>query len=140
MEVGRAKMKKETAPISSLSKSTRDGPLTTEGAILGTVQYMAPEQLEGEPADARSDIFSFGVILYEMLSGQRPFQGTSTASLMASILTAEPPSAATPDTPPGFEHLVRVCLAKKPEDRWQPAHDVSKQLEWIRQEKRRVGK
>jgi serine/threonine protein kinase len=93
---------------------------------------MAPEQLEGEEADARSDIFSFGAIVYEMLSGKPAFTGGSPASLVASILTTEPPTPSTPEPiPPALEHLIRMCLAKKRNDRWQTMHDVAKQLEWI---------
>jgi eukaryotic-like serine/threonine-protein kinase len=107
--------------------------LTQEGTILGTFQYMAPEQLEGKEADARSDIFAFGTVLYEMATGQKAFAGKSQASLIASILSAEPPAISTvsPMTPPAFDRVVRTCLAKEPDDRWQTAHDVMLQLKWI---------
>jgi eukaryotic-like serine/threonine-protein kinase len=108
-------------------------PITAEGAVLGTAQYMAPEQLEGEEVDARADIFSFGGVLYEMLSGKPPFEGNSAAGLTAAILRAEPPPlSAQGDVPAVLDHLVATCLAKNRNDRWQTAHDVSKQLEWIR--------
>jgi Tol biopolymer transport system component/predicted Ser/Thr protein kinase len=107
--------------------------LTQEGTILGTFQYMAPEQLEGREADARSDIFAFGAVLYEMATGQKAFAGKSQASLISSILSAEPPpiSSVVPMTPPAFDRVVKTCLAKDPDDRWQTAHDVMLQLKWI---------
>ena len=117
----------------SAATTTRSGPLTATGTILGTVQDMAPEQLEGEETDALTDIFSFGAIVYEMLSGRKAFEGKSTASLTAAILTADPPPlAALGGAPPELEHLVRRCLAKNRNDRWQTVHDVRTQLEWIR--------
>ncbi len=109
-------------------------PLTQEGTILGTFQYMAPEQLEGRDVDARSDIFAFGAIVYEMVSGRRAFDGKTKASLIASILDREPPplSDAQPLTPPALDRVMRTCLAKDPDDRWQSAHDLKRELEWIR--------
>jgi Tol biopolymer transport system component len=109
--------------------------LTEKGTILGTFQYMAPEQLEGKEADARSDIFAFGAVLYEMATGRRAFEGKSQASLIASILTSDPApiSVVQPLTPPALERVVRTCLAKDPEDRWQSAHDIGSQLTWIAQ-------
>jgi eukaryotic-like serine/threonine-protein kinase len=108
-------------------------PLTTAGAIIGTIQYMAPEQLEGKEADARSDLFALGAILYEMVTGNRPFAGRSQISIASAILDQEPePITAThPLTPPVFEHVVATCLAKNPEDRFQSAHDLRLQLNWI---------
>src|SRR6185295_8541351 len=107
--------------------------LTQAGTILGTFQYMAPEQLEGKDADVRSDIFAFGAVLYEMATGQKAFAGKSQASLIASILSAEPPaiSSVAPMTPPALDRVVKTCLAKDPDDRWQTAHDVMLQLKWI---------
>src|SRR5262245_52456135 len=107
--------------------------LTQEGSILGTFQYMAPEQLEGKEADARSDIFGFGAVLHEMATGQKAFAGKSQASLIASILAAEPPPISTvvPMAPPALDRVVKTCLAKDPDDRWQTAHDVMLQLKWI---------
>jgi eukaryotic-like serine/threonine-protein kinase len=108
-------------------------PITVAGTIVGTVQYMSPEQIQGKEADARSDIFAFGAMLYEMLTGQRAFQGKSQLSVASSILERdpEPPSAIQPLTPPALEQLIRTCLAKDPEERWQTAHDVKLQLKWI---------
>src|SRR5262249_17044953 len=96
-------------------------------------QYMAPEQLEGKEADPRTDIFALGAVLYEMITGRRAFSGKSQASLIASILAAEPPaiSSIQPMTPPALDRVVRVCLAKDPDERWQTAHDVMLQLRWI---------
>src|SRR5262249_59634295 len=107
--------------------------LTAEGTILGTFQYMAPEQLEGREADARTDIFAFGCVLYEMATGRKAFVGGSQASLISSIMKEEPApiSATAPATPPAFERVVKRCLAKDPEDRWQNAADLKSELKWI---------
>jgi serine/threonine protein kinase len=96
------------------------GTLTVEGTLLGTVQYMAPEQLDGRDADARSDIFAFGALLYEMITGRRAFDGESQATVIAAVLDSEPSpvTARQPLVPPALEHLVKTCLAKNPEDRW----------------------
>lgn len=107
--------------------------LTQQGTILGTFQYMAPEQLEGQEADARTDIFAFGAVLYEMLTGKRAFEGKSQASLIASILEREPRPLGEliPLAPPLLDYLLTRCLAKAPEQRWESAHDVMAQLQWI---------
>jgi Tol biopolymer transport system component len=107
--------------------------LTAEGTILGTFQYMAPEQLEGRDADARTDIFAFGGVLYEMATGQKAFSGKSQASLISSIMGSQPApvSSIAPMTPPAFDRVVRTCLAKDPDDRWQTAHDVMLELKWV---------
>ena len=106
---------------------------TQPGAILGTFQYMAPEQLEGHEADARADIFALGAVMYEMVTGKRAFEGKSQASLIAAILASEPPAMATlrPLTPPLLDHIVHRCLAKDPDARWQSAGDVMRELKWI---------
>ncbi|MET0619727.1 MAG: protein kinase [Thermoanaerobaculia bacterium] len=108
-------------------------PLTTRGTILGTFQYMAPEQLEGGEADARSDIFAFGCVLYEMLTGQKAFTGKSQASLISSIMGSDPPpiSSIQPMIPASLDRIVKGCIAKEPEQRWSTAHDVMLQLQWI---------
>ncbi len=113
--------------------STTITPLTEEGMVIGTAMYMAPEQLEGKPADPRTDIFALGVVLYEMVTGQRPFRGDSSASLIAAILSADPPSmrALQPDVPPALERIILTALEKNPDERWQTAHDVGRQLRWI---------
>jgi tetratricopeptide (TPR) repeat protein len=115
------------------SASTEADLLTGQGNILGTVPYMAPEQLEGRPADARTDIWALGVVLYEMLTGRRPFEGGSAATLIVAILQQEPPSLASlePLAPPALEHVVGRCLAKDPDARWQTARDVASELGWI---------
>ena len=101
--------------------------------LLGTVPYMAPEQLEGHGVDARTDIFAFGAIVYEMAAGRRAFAGDSQASLIAAILEREPEpiSGDPPLTPPGLERLVRKCLAKDPDARWQSASDIADELRWL---------
>ena len=108
-------------------------PLTARGSILGTFQYMAPEQIEGHDADARSDIWAFGCVLYEMLTGRRAFEGKSQASLIASILERQPPAIAElqPMTPPALGRIVRTCLEKHPDNRFHTAHDLCLQLQWI---------
>ena len=115
--------------------------LTSEGTIVGTFQYMAPEQLEGANADARTDIFAFGAVLYEMATGRRAFEGKSRASLIASILGTQPPPIAQlrPMTPPALDRLVQGCLAKDPDDRWQNAHDVMLEQRFIAESSSAAG-
>jgi len=128
-----------TAPGVMTESPTVSRPLTAEGTIVGTFQYMAPEQLEGKEADARSDLWALGCVLYEAATGKRAFEGESQASLIAAILDREPrplaelqPDPAAPGAPPpALEHLVQRCLAKDPERRWQSARDVVQELEWI---------
>ncbi|HEY2015215.1 MAG TPA: protein kinase [Bryobacteraceae bacterium] len=143
LDFGLAKALDPPAPNSAelTSLLTVSRSLTTVGAIVGTYQYMSPEQLEGGNADARSDIFSFGAMLYEMLTGKKAFHGKSQASLIASILSGTPESLSVvqPMTPPALEHVVRTCLAKDPEERWQTARDVLVQLKWIAEGGSQVG-
>ncbi len=115
--------------------ATVTSPLTGQGTILGTLLYMSPEQLEAREVDARSDIFSFGAMLYEMVTGVRPFEGKSQASIIAAVLEREPPSIAerAPLTPPALDRVVRKCLAKDPDHRWQSARDLGDELSWIAQ-------
>src|ERR1700693_4256737 len=127
-----------TAPPSFTAAATLSGPsplspLTTAGSIIGTIQYMSPEQIEGKEADARSDIFAFGAVLYEMVAGKRPFSGKSQISLASAILESDPESVSTlkPNTPPAFEHVVTTCLQKNPEERYQSAQDIKLELQWI---------
>jgi Tol biopolymer transport system component len=124
---------KSLAPTPDITASPTVGVLTGDGTILGTLQYMAPEQLEGREVDHRADVFAFGAVLYEMLAGAPVFRGTSQASLIASILTTEPVplSSCQPITPPALDQLVARCLAKEPGDRWASMHDVLLQLRWI---------
>ena len=118
---------------SATAMPTKAPNLTAEGTILGTFQYMAPEQLEGKEADARTDIFALGSVLYEMATGEKAFSGGSQASLIGAILKDEPKTISTvqPMAPPALNRVVKTCLAKDPDDRWQTAHDVMLQLKWI---------
>jgi Tol biopolymer transport system component len=123
-----------TSGLTSLPTVTPESqPLTSRGTILGTFQYMAPEQLEGREADARSDIFAFGCVLYEMATGTKAFSGKSQASLIGAIMHSEPPpiSSVQPMTPLALDRVVKTCLAKDADERFQTAHDVRLQLQWI---------
>src|SRR5271170_1860711 len=117
----------------TLSGPSPLSPLTTAGSIIGTIQYMSPEQIEGKEADARSDIFAFGAVLYEMVAGKRPFAGKSQISLASSILESdpEPVGKLKPATPPAFEHVVTTCLQKNPDERYLAAHDIKLELLFI---------
>ena len=123
---------KPSLPVAE-DEATQHKALTAEGTIVGTFQYMAPEQLEGSEADARSDIFAFGAILYEMVTGKRAFDGKTKASLIASILERQPApiSEVQPLTPPGLERLIRTAMEKDADDRWQTAHDLLLELRWL---------
>jgi len=105
--------------------------LTAHGTILGTFQYMAPEQLEGLEADARTDVFAFGAVVYEMLSGRNAFEAKSQASVIGAILRDEPPAMSTASAASPLDRAVRKCLAKDPERRWRTAHDLHDELKWI---------
>jgi Tol biopolymer transport system component/predicted Ser/Thr protein kinase len=110
-------------------------PLTAQGVVVGTFQYMSPEQVEGKEADARSDIFALGAVLYEMATGKRAFEGKSAASAMAAVLERDPApiSSLQPTSPPALDLVVKTCLAKDPDQRFQSAHDVALQLRWLAQ-------
>jgi eukaryotic-like serine/threonine-protein kinase len=110
-------------------------PLTKKGHVLGTFQYMSPEQLQGREADARSDIFAFGTVLYEMATGRRAFEGKSQLSVATAILEKEPDpvSSLQKASPPALDHVIATCLAKNPDERWQCAADVARELAWISQ-------
>ena len=133
LDFGLAKVRATEAVAGMTALPTETTPLTNEGTILGTLQYMAPEQLEGKEADARTDIFALGAVIYEMATGRKAFAGKSHASLISAIMTAEPPPISTLQsmTPPALDHVVRTCLAKEPDSRWQTASDVLLQLKWI---------
>ena len=131
LDFGLAKLRTPADVIDSAETINKD--LTGPGMVLGTVRYMAPEQVEGRAADARTDIFAFGCVLYEMLTGRKAFDGKSQASLIAAIINVDPTplSALMPIAPQALERLVSRCLAKDPDDRWQTAHDLLLQLRWI---------
>jgi Tol biopolymer transport system component len=136
MDFGLAKpVSPQAPPSSSLSETlaTPQHPLTQEGMVVGTFQYMSPEQVEGKEADARSDVFALGAVLYEMVTGRPAFEGKTTASTIAAILAAEPPPIASvqPLSPPALEDTIKACLTKDPDERVQTAHDVKLQLKWM---------
>jgi len=143
LDFGLAKTALPAVKSSSATSLPTEMPraITQQGTILGTFQYMAPEQLEGREADARSDIFSFGAVLYEMATGRKAFEGKSQAALISAILKDEPAPISTvaPMTPPALDRVVKTCLAKDPEDRFQTAHDIKLQLQWIAEGGSQVG-
>ena len=128
---------KPAVPLTSgatlTATSMRTTPMTQEGTVVGTFQYMSPEQIEGKDLDGRSDIFSLGAVLYEMLTGQRAFEGKSQLSVASAILEKEPAPISTTKQliPPALDRAIRRCLAKDPEERWQTARDVAIELKWI---------
>jgi Tol biopolymer transport system component len=130
LDFGLAKMEGEPGASAEVVATK---PLTAEGTILGTLHYMSPEQIEGQEADARSDIFAFGLVLYELITGQRAFEGKTRTSLVASILKDQPRplSELQPLSPPALERVVATCLEKDPDKRWQSAREVKHALEWI---------
>jgi eukaryotic-like serine/threonine-protein kinase len=140
LDFGLAKLTEPQRPAAVSTLATRTD-LTAQGTILGTLQYMAPEQLEGGEADSRTDIFAFGVVLYEMVTGRKAFDGKSQASLISAIMSSDPqpPSSLQPMTPPLLDHVVKTCLAKDPELRWQTARDLLTQLKWIAQGATQLG-
>ena len=133
LDYGLAKVLEGAAVPVSSDAPTQQKDLTDGQSIIGTLAYMAPEQLEGKPSDARTDIFAFGALLYEMLTGRMAFTGESQASLIAAILDREPPSIASlePMSPPALEQTIKTCLEKNPEDRWQGAGDLGRQLKIV---------
>jgi len=135
LDFGLAKAAQQAVSLSDSEATAHRGsdkPLTEKGTILGTFQYMAPEQLEGIEADARTDIFALGVLLYEMVTGKRAFEGKTRTSLIAHIVGGHPRPLheVQPLTPPALEHVIARCLEKDPADRWQNAHDVAEELRW----------
>jgi Tol biopolymer transport system component len=138
MDFGLAKTTPTEAPHALSLTMTSSGPLpaqplTAQGTVLGTFQYMSPEQVEGREADARSDIFALGAVLYEMATGKRAFEGKTAASVIAAVLERDPPPVSTvqPASPPVLDRVVKTCLAKDPDERFQNVHDVKLQLKWI---------
>ena len=132
LDFGLAKIQLDSS-APNMASITQTTPLTGVGTLLGTMQYMAPEQLDGHEADTRSDIFSFGVVMYEMATGTKAFEGRSQASLIASILKEEPRSVSEirPQLPPILEQTISQCIAKDPELRWQSVADLKRSLQWI---------
>jgi eukaryotic-like serine/threonine-protein kinase len=132
VDFGLAKIVQDEEPSIA---ATQTKPLTEAGTILGTFQYMSPEQLEGQTADARTDIFAFGVVLYEAVTGRRAFDAKGQASLIGAILKDQPPppSSIIPVSPPTLDRAIQKCLAKDPDDRWQDIRDLRSELEWIAQ-------
>src|SRR2546421_919994 len=134
LDFGLAKPSVPLASVATLTAAvTQSSPMTDQGIIVGTSQYMSPEQVEGKELDGRSDIFSLGAMLYEMLTGQRAFQGKSQLSVASAILDKEPTPLNTvkPLTPPALDHAIRRCLAKDPDERWQTARDLALEIKWI---------
>ncbi len=134
LDFGLAKYKSgESDTTVSSQIETCERPLTEEGIILGTLQYMAPEQLEGKEADHRTDVFALGEILYEMITGHRTFRGSTKGEIITAILSSEPivPSSVHTSIPTSLDHVVRMCLAKDPHERWQSTKDVAIELKWI---------
>jgi Tol biopolymer transport system component len=131
LDFGLAKLRPALDPHAPREEGVTLSAATGAGVVLGTVGYMSPEQVRGDPADHRSDIFSFGAVLYEMLSGRRPFSGETFPEAMTAILKEDPPELAKPDVPPGLERVVRRCLEKRPEERFQSARDIAFALEAV---------
>ncbi len=130
LDFGLAKVQPSAPAVDDV---TRTEALTTEGAIMGTFQYMAPEQLEGAAIDGRTDTFAFGAVLYEMATGRRAFEGKSQASLIAAILKHDPAPISAVASPHGLDRIIRACLEKDPGDRWQSMRDVLRELQWVGQ-------
>jgi eukaryotic-like serine/threonine-protein kinase len=133
LDFGLAKSGTGMGAAAFASAETMTTPLTGEGKIVGTYQYMAPEQIQGQTADARTDIFALGAVLYEMVTGQRPFKGKNPITVMSAILESEPEPISTLKavTPPTLDHAIQRCLAKDPEERWQSARDLALELKWL---------
>jgi len=133
LDFGLAKSAAPPTSGATLTAASANSPATEQGTIVGTFQYMSPEQVEGKELDGRSDIFSLGAVLYEMLTGRRAFEGKSQLSVASAILEKEPTpiSSIKPMTPPALDHAIRRCLAKDPEQRWQTGRDLQWELSWI---------
>jgi serine/threonine protein kinase len=133
LDFGLAKELKPLASVATLTTVVATSPVTQHGTFVGTFQYMSPEQVEGKGVDGRSDLFSLGAVLYEMLTGKRAFEGKTQLSVASAILEREPEplSVAKPVTPPALQHAIRRCLAKDPDERWQTGRDLAGELKWI---------
>jgi serine/threonine-protein kinase len=138
LDFGLAKLREATPQAAADLRTAVTGSLTTQGTILGTIAYMPPEQLEGGEPDARSDLFALGCVIYEMITGERPFAGDSQASIIGAILHVAPPplTSRNPQLPATLESAVMRCLAKHPDERWQTAAELRGQLKWIAAERR----
>ena len=141
LDFGLAKAIAPAAPQGTLTSLQTEQGLTQAGAIVGTLQYMPPEQLEGKDTDARTDLFALGAVLYEMATGKKAFSGTSQASLITAIMSSEPPpiSSIQPTSPPALDRVIRTCLAKDPDERWQSARDLKRELQWLAGSGSQVG-
>src|SRR5467141_2930601 len=135
LDFGLAKPALPLATAATLTAAAKQSPVTEQGTIIGTFQFMSPEQVEGKEVDGRSDIFSLGAVLYEMLTGRRAFEGKSQLSVASAILEKEPApiSSVKPLTPQVLDYAIRTCLAKEPERRWQTVRDLAHLLTWIAQ-------
>ena len=133
LDFGLAKLVAPLASLATLTGAKNQSPVTEQGNIVGTFQYMSPEQIEGKELDGRSDIFSLGAVLYEMVTGKRAFEGKSQLSVASAILEKEPPPILSirPLTPVTLERIVKTSLRKDPEERFQSAHDLKLQLQWL---------
>ena len=132
-DFGLAKVVRENSPSEASEAPTKQKELTDDQAVVGTLHYMAPEQLEGKTVDARSDVWALGALLYEMITGAKAFVGDSQASVITAIMTVEPPplTEKNPLSPPLLEHQVKRCLEKDPGKRWQSFGDLKLELEWL---------
>ena len=141
LDFGLAKPSAPLATAITLTAATPLSPVTEQGTIVGTFQYMSPEQIEGRELDGRSDIFSLGAVLYEMLTGQCAFRGKSQLSVASAILEKDPApiSSSKPLTPPVLDHAIRRCLAKDPEERWQTPRDLALELKWMAEAGTQIG-
>jgi len=141
LDFGLAKPAATAVSGMTLTQTTQTTPVTREGTIVGTIQYMSPEQVEGKEVDGRSDTFSLGVMLYEMVTGKKAFEGKSQLNIASAILEKEPAPLSTvkPLTPPVLDHAIRKCLAKSPDERWQSASDLASELKWIMESGSQTG-
>jgi Tol biopolymer transport system component len=132
LDFGLAKILRDEGPAAAAATGAATGPLTGTGVVLGTLQYMSPEQIEGRPADSRSDVFAFGTVLYEMLTGRKAFEASSTPGLVGAILRDPVPAiAGQAGVPPTVDRVIQSCIAKNPDDRFASMHDVGIALDWI---------
>src|ERR1700694_2557016 len=137
LDFGLAKPVAPLASLATLTATKQESPVTEQGTIVGTIQYMSPEQIEGKELDGRSDIFPLGAVLYEMVTGKKAFEGKSQLSVASAILEKDPAPISTikPMSPPVLDHAIRRCLTKDREERWQTARDLARELTWIGEEK-----